>query len=148
MSDTAKTPEEDEDIPIRAREVVLMVVFGIIPITAIYVVAAMGMGDEAGRQFEMDRTAVMQQCIDANLERMDCRQVVDARIVECAEGRVGDPDAQAKCVIGEHEGWGAASREAKRLAKEAAEKRDRGRFAKPDTKKAPEKTPEKTPDTQ
>jgi hypothetical protein len=142
LSERGQTPEEDEDIPIRAREVVLMVVFGIIPITAIYVVAAMGMQDEGGRQFEADRTAVMQQCIDANLERMDCRQVVDAKIVECAEGREGDPGAQVECVIGEHEGWGAASRDAKRRAKEAAEKRDRGRFARPDGEEAREEPPD------
>ncbi len=145
MSERGQTPEEDEDIPIRMREVVLMVIFGIIPITVIYVVAAMGMQDEEGRRFEADRSAVMQSCIDANLERMDCRQVVDAKIVECSEGRVGDPAAQAECVIGEHESWGAASREAKRLAKEAAEKRDRGRFAKPAPKAAPEGDGAKTP---
>ncbi len=123
-------PVKDEEIPIRPRELILMAVFGIIPITAIYVIATMGMGDDAGRLFEADRSAIMQSCIDAGLERMDCRQVVDEKILECHEGRVGDLAAQQACLLGAHADWPAASREAKRLAKEAAEKRDRGRFAK------------------
>ncbi|MEM1348482.1 MAG: hypothetical protein AAGI01_08010 [Myxococcota bacterium] len=106
-SDPTRPPapgSSDEDLRIRPTEVVLFLVFGLIPITLIYVFATSGLEDTAGKHFQEARRVMLTECMDDIAAREGCREIVDARYPVCHaeladdDGTIPDMSALRACI--------------------------------------------------
>lgn len=113
--------ETDVDTKIKPREIAYFALFGLIPITALYLFASTGLHDARGAAFEDARRVVMAACMSDITDRKDCRLLVDDRMVACfdkhadkASGVVADPDGLKTCVADTPEGTFVKPDEAKK----------------------------------
>jgi len=105
--DPTKRPEPgspDEDLSIQPTEVLMFLVFGLVPLAFIYVFATSGIEDTTGQHFQEARRVILTECMDDIAAREGCREIVDARYPACHEklaaddGTVPDMDALRACI--------------------------------------------------
>lgn len=131
----SSTPEPEEKPRIKAFEVVLFIILGVVPISLLYAFASQGVQDEAGQRFELERRQLMASCMDQLDDRKECREQVDGQVMACYE-QLALPDkakspidrlALARCVSRQEDGLfkvrSKAQQEADAKAKEAAKKK-------------------------
>ena len=105
MSDEpTASPPTDAPPRVRAHEVLIFIVLGLVPITLIYTLAARGIDDLGGQRFELERQHLLAACMDALDDRAECRDQVDDQLQECYarhaddQGQVSDREALRRCV--------------------------------------------------
>jgi len=129
---TAPAPEEKHRI--KAFEIILFLILGVVPISLLYAFATQGVQDEAGQRFELERRQLMASCMDQLDDRKECREQVDGQVMTCYE-QLNLPDkakspidrpALARCVSRQDDGAfkvrSKAQQEADAQAKEDAKK--------------------------
>lgn len=134
--DAPSSPPELEEKPrVKAFEIVLFLVLGVIPISLLYAFASQGVQDEAGQRFELERRQLMASCMDQLDDRKECREQVDGQVMACYEQLVPleqakpalDPAALMRCVSRQEDGVfkvrSKALQEADAKAKEDAKKK-------------------------
>lgn len=98
--------EEEEDLSIRPREIILFSIFGLVPIVILYVFASQATGDARGEAFEQERRLLIAACMEQLDDREQCRLIIDEPIVECyraraaEDGTVADRQGLRRCVTG------------------------------------------------
>lgn len=74
---------EQETHKIKAGEVFLFVLLGVVPIVLLYIFASQGIHDSEGQQFEQERRMALAACMDALDDREECKGQVDSQIMSC-----------------------------------------------------------------
>lgn len=129
------TPDPEEKPRVKAFEIVLFIILGVVPISLLYAFASQGVQDEAGQRFELERRQLMASCMEQLDDRKECREQVDGQVMACYE-QLAMPDkakspidrpALARCVSRQDDGVfkvrSKAQQEADAKAKEDAKKR-------------------------
>jgi len=104
MSEQNKKNDEDEDLSIKPKEIILFAAFGIIPILILYTFASGGLNDPKSEAFEYERKLLIAECLEQLDDRQDCRQIIDERYLECydkfaiEDGSVTKRDELQRCV--------------------------------------------------
>ena len=123
MTEQVSPPPQEEPRGVRAVEVALFLIFGLIPIGVLYWFASQGMNDTQGRQFEHERRLVMVSCMKALDDREECRGQVDRMVMECyaqhkvkETGAVRDREVFKACISRSKDGVFRVRTEAEKKA--------------------------------